>query len=151
MTQEIIRAYLPPDQFALLDIFKLYIPSDFAPGELDDFESHLKEHGDTYFSFEIKGRIIGGIGYQLKAKDSVGQIKWILIHPDYSGKGFGKVAIEHCLTIFKSNPSITKAMVTTSQLAYRFFEKFGFVLKKTENDFWSKGLHLYLLEREMQH
>ncbi len=147
MTKQIIRAYLPSDNMALFDIFKHYIPSDFAPSEIYDFDTYLKEYWSTYFTIEIDGQIAGGIGYQLIDVDTTGQIKWILLHPDYVGKGLGKMAIEHCLAIFKSNLKIQKAIVTTSQLAYRFFEKFGFVLQRTEKDFWGKGLDLYQLEK----
>ena len=34
-------------------------------------------------------------------------------------------------------------------LAYRFFEKFGLVLIKTEKDYWGKGLDLYWMEMEL--
>ncbi len=146
MNKQIIRTYHPSDKVALFDIFKHYIPSDFAPSEIHDFDSYLKEYGSTYFTFEINGQILGGIGYQLIDACTTGQIKWILFHPDHVGKGLGKMAIEHCLTIFKSKPKVKKAIVTTSQLAYRFFEKFGFVLKQTEQNHWGDGLHLYLLE-----
>ena len=149
MTKQIIRAYLPSDKVALFDIFKHYIPSDFAPDEIHDFDSYITEYWSTYFTFEIDGQIIGGIGYQMTDAGTTGQIKWILFHPERVGKGLGKMAIEHCLPIFKSKSEIKKAIVTSSQLAYRFFEKFGFILKKTEQNYWGDGLHLYLLEKEI--
>ena len=33
----------------------------------------------------------------------------------------------------------------TSQVAYRFFEKFGFVLQHTEPKHWAPGLDLYFM------
>ncbi len=145
-----IRKYQTSDQKTLLAIFRHYIPSDFASGEIDDFKQHLKTHGATYFTFELEGKLIGGIGYEMTHADSIGRIKWILFHPDYSGKGYGKLAVEHCLGILRIKPKIKKAVVTTSQLAYRFFQKFGLILEKTEKDFWGKGLDLYLLEKKSE-
>jgi N-acetylglutamate synthase-like GNAT family acetyltransferase len=149
MNKQIIRTYHLSDKVGLFDIFKHYIPSDFAPSEIHDFDSYLKEYWSTYFTIEIDGQIVGSIGYQLIDAETTGQIKWILIHPEYAGKGLGKMAIEHCLTIFKTKPKVKKVIVTTSQLAYQFFEKFGFILKKSEKDFWGKGFDFYLLEKNL--
>jgi ribosomal protein S18 acetylase RimI-like enzyme len=63
-------------------------------------------------------------------------------YPGSSRHGVGTKAVEHCLTILKANPTVEKLVVTTSQLAYKFFSKFGYDLVKTEKDHWGKGLDL---------
>lgn len=144
-----IRRYQSSNQKALVEIFKNYIPSDFAPDEIHDFTNHLANHGHTYFCFEADHRIIGGIGYQLTHDDSIGRIKWILFNPKFAGKGLGSQAVKYCLSELLSKTTASKSVITTSQLAYRFFEKFGFRLLKTEKDFWGKGLDLYQLEMDL--
>jgi ribosomal protein S18 acetylase RimI-like enzyme len=37
-------------------------------------------------------------------------------------------------------------MVRTSQHAWRFFEKMGFELQKTEKNFWAPGFDLYQMK-----
>lgn len=52
--------------------------------------------------------------------------------------------------MLKLNPKIDKLVVTTSQLAFRFIEKFGFDLIQTEKDYWGPGLDLYLMEKQLK-
>jgi ribosomal protein S18 acetylase RimI-like enzyme len=42
---------------------------------------------------------------------------------------------------------VKKLVVRTSQLAYKFFERLGYHLIRTEKDYWGKGLDLYLMEQ----
>ena len=144
-----IRPYTELDKTRLLEIFKLNIPQYFDPKELTDFEEYLNQQSDTYLTIEIKDKIAGGIGYYVQESDQSGRITWVFFDPDYSGKGLGRQAVSHCLTILKSNPKVKKLIVTTSQLAYQFFEKFGYHLVKTEKDYWGKGLDLFLMEQEV--
>jgi ribosomal protein S18 acetylase RimI-like enzyme len=40
-------------------------------------------------------------------------------------------------------------IVRTSQLAYKFYQKVGFELEKTEKDFWAKGFDLYQMKMNL--
>ncbi|WP_103070381.1 GNAT family N-acetyltransferase [Aquimarina sediminis] len=143
-----IRPYDISDKNQLIELFKLNTPKYFDPKELADFKEYLQDHGDTYFIVEYKNQIVGGTGCYIQESNKSGQITWIFFHPGYSGLGLGKKAVEHCLAILKSNPVVEKLVVTTSQLAYGFFEKFGFQLIKTEKDYWGPGLDLYYMEQQ---
>ena len=85
----------------------------------------------------------------IKESDKSVRITCIFFHPNSSGQGLGTKAVEHCLNILKLDPMLEKLVVTTSQLAYKFFDKFGYVLVMTEKDHWEKGLDLYLMERNL--
>tara|TARA_R110000868_G_scaffold4211_6_gene26465 strand:- start:9911 stop:10033 length:123 start_codon:yes stop_codon:yes gene_type:complete len=37
--------------------------------------------------------------------------------------------------------------VTTSQLAYKFFEKFDYSINRIEKNYWGEGLDLYEMEK----
>jgi ribosomal protein S18 acetylase RimI-like enzyme len=141
-----IRPFKKEDAATLIEVFKLNTPQYFDSNEVNDFTDYLASHSDTYLTIEYEGKIAGGTGYYVKESDRSGRITWIFFHPNYSGIGLGRQAVEHCLAILKQNPQVEKLVVTTSQLAYRFFEKFGYGLVKTEKDFWGPGLDLYEME-----
>lgn len=144
-----IRPYRSSDQQALVGILKLNVPKYFDTGEIAEFEEYLKENAHTYLTLECQGKIVGGAGYLITNNNTIGHVRWIFFHPDYAGHGFGGEAMEYCLAAFRSMPTVKKLIVTTSQLAYRFFEKFGLVVIKTEKDYWGKGLDLYWMEMEL--
>ncbi|NOG45856.1 MAG: GNAT family N-acetyltransferase [Calditrichaeota bacterium] len=142
----LIRKYNENDKLELIRIFKRNTPKFFDIKETDDFIEYLDLDGENYFVIEIENKIVGGIGVQIENQHKIGRITWIFFHPDYSGKGLGKFSVEHCLGLFSKNPNIKKVIVTTSQLAYKFFEKFNFIHTNTEKNYWGKGLHLYTME-----
>ncbi|UQD56855.1 GNAT family N-acetyltransferase [Flavobacterium sp. K5-23] len=141
-----IRSYNDSDKDTLIEIFNLNTPQYFDKKEVADFIEYLDNYSDTYLTIEHEDKIVGGTGYYVNYSDNSGRITWIFFHPNYSGFGLGKQAVEHCLTKLKNNPKVEKLVVTTSQLAYNFFEKFGYKLSKIEKDFWGLGLDLYEME-----
>lgn len=145
-----IRPYHFADRAALLNIFKMNTPQYFDPEEAKDFEAYLSDNGDTYLTIENQNKIVGGTGYQITDNGTIGRITWIFFHPDSAGLGLGRQSLEYCMAIFKSMPTVQKLVVTTSQLAYKFFAKFGFHLVKTEKDYWGRGLDLYLMEMALK-
>jgi ribosomal protein S18 acetylase RimI-like enzyme len=142
-----IRAYKKTDKEKLLEVFKLNAPQYFDPKEVQDFDDYLENYPETYFTIEHNGEVVGGTGYYFKEEDNSGRITWIFFHPESAGMGFGRQSVEYCLNIFKQDKRIKKSVVTTSQLAFHFFEKFGYQLIYTEKDHWGEGLDLYLMEK----
>lgn len=142
-----IRKYKQEDKLTLLNIFKLNTPQYFDPSEFADFSNFLEQNPATYFTLEEQNTVIGGFGYSINQIDSSGSITWILIHPDHTGHGYGKLAIDHCHTHLFDNPSVKTLIAKTSQHAYKFFESLGYKLVRTETDYWGKGLDLYLMQQ----
>jgi len=142
-----IRPYQSSDKDQLLQIFQLNIPKYFDPAEIADFREYLETQSDTYLTILQEDTIVGGTGYYIKEDDRSGRITWIFFHPDYTRLGLGRKAVEYCIQQLSSDEKVQKLVVTTSQLAYQFFEKFGFKLLQTEKDHWGPGLDLYLMER----
>ena len=144
-----IRPYKSEDKEFLLDIFKLNTPKYLSPDEIDDLVSYLDENWKTYLTVESENQIIGGAGYQITDDGAIGRITWIFFHPDCVGLGMGRNVVEYCFSLLRKVTSIRKVVVATSQLAYRFFEKFGFQLTRTEKDYWGEELDLYFMEMNL--
>jgi ribosomal protein S18 acetylase RimI-like enzyme len=144
-----IRSFRKSDQEKLIEIFNLNVPEFFDPAELTHFIEYLRTSAETYLTIESEGRIVGGVGYEIRESDRSGRINWIFIHPDFSNLGFGTKGVNHCLMILRSNHNVEILIVRTSQLAYKFFERLGYKVTKTEKDYWGKGLDLYLMTQEI--
>ncbi len=141
-----IRAYNQIDKEKLLEIFKLNTPKYFDKKETEDFKKYLEQNGETYLTIEENNEIVGGTGYYVNESDKSGRITWIFFDPNYSGKGLGRKAVEHCLKLLSNDKRVEKFIVTTSQFAYSFFEKFGYRTIRIEKGYWGKGLDLYEME-----
>ncbi|MGC4034463.1 MAG: GNAT family N-acetyltransferase [Chitinophagaceae bacterium] len=142
-----IRPYKAEDKEQLLNIFKLNTPVYFDVNEVKDFETYLDRYPGTYLTVEHENAIAGGAGYYVKEDDKSGRITWIFFHPHESGQGLGRQVVEYCLEKLKADERVEKLVVTTSQFAFKFFEKFGYQLVRIEKDYWGKGLDLYLMEQ----
>ena len=90
-----IRDYKKSDKEQLLEIFKLNVPTYFDPKELNDFSKYLEHHADTYLTIEYENKIVGGVGYYVPENSKAGEITWIFLHPNATGLGLGKEAVEH--------------------------------------------------------
>ncbi len=144
-----MRPYNNSDKEQLIEIFNLNIPEFFDSKELNEYIGYLEIMGDTYLAIEFESKLIGGVGYEIRESDKSGRINWIFVHPDFSGLGHGKRAVEHCLKILKTDPKVESLIIRTSQHAYKFFEKLGYHIINTEKDYWANGLDLYLMEQRI--
>ncbi len=144
-----IRPYTDHDKKELLRIFQLNIPHYFDQKEIVHFEDYLTKLPNTYLIIEYHGKIAGCAGYLVNEEDRSGRINWIFFHPDFHGLGLGRQLSLYCIHCLKAQADIDKLVVGTSQLVYRFFEKLGYTLLYTEENYWAPGLHLYLMEQQV--
>jgi predicted GNAT family N-acyltransferase len=70
-----------------------------------------------------------------------------MIRADLHKKGLGKLLLEKRLALADVLYPGCPVVVSTSQQAYAFFEKYGFETLRTEEDHWAKGLHLYEMRK----
>ncbi|PIY08403.1 MAG: GNAT family N-acetyltransferase [Flexibacter sp. CG_4_10_14_3_um_filter_32_15] len=156
-----IRFYQNGDKKALIKLIQLNIPTYFDSSEEDEFVEYLENKREDYFVIEDKNtnQIIGcgGINYFFDDKDisrdanngkNLARISWDIIHPSFQGQGIGKKLLLHRINQIKSK-EIQLIIVRTSQLAYKFYQKVGFELEKTEKDFWAKGFDLYQMKMNL--
>ena len=141
-----IRPFEKTDIPDLLKLLKLNIPAAFAQSEYDDYVHYLDSEIEDYFVVDVNGRIIGagGINYNLEKKEAY--LSWDFLHPDWQGRGLGKRLALMRLDLIKTKASINKIVVRTSQMAFKFYEKMGFRLKYTSEDFWAKSYDLFYME-----
>ncbi|WP_079513965.1 GNAT family N-acetyltransferase [Maribacter arcticus] len=75
---------------------------------------------------------------------------WIFFDPNFSGQGLGKQSVEYCLNLLGKDERVEIFIVTTSQLAYKFFEKFDYRIIRIEKNYWGDGLDLYEMEKSKE-
>lgn len=142
----IIRPYQKTtDQNAVIQLLKSNIPQYFAENELEDFEHYLQEEIEQYFVMEIDKTIVGSGGINFENYRSIAKISWDIIAPTYQHKGLGKQLLQYRLAFIRSIPTVKSIRVRTSQLAYTFYEKNGFILKDIHKNYWAKGFDLYTM------
>lgn len=145
-----IRPYRPKDKADLLALIDLLIPEYFAPDEGADYAEYLKKHREDYFVFVKDKKLIGAGGINYFLSDRLARISWDMVHPKHRGQGIGGQITQHRINLLKANLEIDKVVVRSSQFAYTFYQKQGFVLAKIELDYWSKGYDLYQLEMPLR-
>ncbi|CAM1373463.1 Acetyltransferase, gnat family [Tenacibaculum litopenaei] len=138
-----IRLYTPQDQPQLLALIDRLIPSAFAKEERRDFETYLNEGREDYFVYEHEGKLIGsgGINYLKNAKTA--RLSWDLVHPDFHGSGIGSQLVQHRIAHVKKAKQYAILEVRTSQVAFQFYQKFGFQTLQITENYWAEGFDLY--------
>lgn len=129
----------------LIEAFDLNTPTYFDPKEKVDFENFLNQKPTHYYVAEISGSAVGCCGYNIDYDNLTGQISWVLFHPSYQGKGVGKKLVNFCLDKLDESKKLEKYVVRTSQLAFKFFSKFGFKTEFIDENYWGEGLDLYYM------
>ncbi len=138
-----IRHYIQADDNHLLKLLALNTPKYFADNEKEDYASYLANEVEDYYLFEHHGMIIGAGGINYFKDKRKAYLSWDLVHPEHHKKGVGSQIMHHRLNRIKQNIDIDTVVVRTSQLADKYYEKFGFVLINTSKDYWGKGFDLY--------
>lgn len=141
----LIRKYNSEDKSKLINVLELNIPKYFSRSEIKDFEDYLNNEIQQYFVVEFNGEVIGSGGINIENNSKTGKISWDFINPNFQGLGVGKKLLDYRIEILKSMKDIEIISVRTSQLAYKFYQKSGFVLKEIQKDFWAEGLDMYIM------
>ncbi|GAB2560335.1 GNAT family N-acetyltransferase [Spirosoma areae] len=140
-----IRPYRPTDADDLLAVFRKNVPVAFAENEIADYAGFLQTNADPYFVAEHNEQVVGACGWYETRNGEAARICWIFADPDTKGLGVGGALLLHNLTLIRQHSGIQLVESQTSQVAYRFFEKFGFQVQYTKPDVWAPGLDLYFM------
>lgn len=141
-----IRKYTENDRQHVIHLLRLNTPVYFSPSEEKDLIYYLDNHVENFYLIESGRELVGCGGFNFSDDLSVGKISWDIFHPDYQGKGFGSLLTKYRIEKMKEYDHVKTISVRTSQLVYKFYEKFGFELKETVKDYWAEGFDLYRME-----
>ena len=144
----LIREYLPVDKVAVLNLIKLNTPAFFAEEEMEDLSTYLDKEVELYYVLLVDGKIVGCGGINFAENKTIGRISWDMIHPAFQGKSLSKKLLKHRLEVLRSIPTVQKITVRTSQVAYKFYEKQGFVLNEIKKNYWAEGFDMYNMAYE---
>lgn len=140
-----IRPYQPQDKNRLLQLLQLNTPRYFASEEATDFVEYLNHKKEDYFVFEKEDQLVGCAGVNYFPEEKTARLSWDMIHPDMHGKGIGKQLTLHRIAHIRQQKLYSSIVVRTSQLAYLFYQKFGFEVENIEKDYWAEGFDLYVM------
>lgn len=129
-----------------MNLIRLNTPKYFASAEEADLNNYLDRERELYYVLLSDEKIVGCGGINFTDNKTTGKISWDILHPEYQGKSLGSQLLKHRIGKLKSIDSIQKIIVRTSQLAYKFYEKQGFVLNEIKKDYWAKGFDMYSME-----
>ncbi len=146
-----IRKYTQADHDQVIHLLRLNTPAYFSPVEEKELIHYLEVDAGHYYVVETEKEIIGCGGFNLTDDPSVARISWDIFHPDHQGKGLGSLLTKFRIEKIKDEGNIQTIVVRTSQLAYKFYEKFGFELKEIVKDYWAAGFDLYRMEHTTGH
>ena len=133
---------------SLLKIFRQHVPAFFAAHEEKDLILFLDNHAQHFYVCKEDEKVIGCGGHNFDSEDT-GVLSWYMTDADYMGKGVGGLLVQYNLDRLREHRHIKRIRVRTSQLTDKFYEKFGFKLIFTKDDYWGKGLHLYQMEMDI--
>ncbi|TAF34113.1 MAG: GNAT family N-acetyltransferase [Cytophagales bacterium] len=147
MTQSVeIRPYQAQDKASVLELLRLNTPQFFAPEEEADLSFYLDQETELYYVLLYEAKIVGCGGINFDESQTHGKLSWDILHPLYQGRYLGQMLLEYRTEKLKSMPSVQKITVRTSQMAFMFYQKQGFVLLEVIKNYWAMGFDMYHME-----
>ncbi|TKB96771.1 GNAT family N-acetyltransferase [Pedobacter cryophilus] len=145
----IISEYQRINQKEIIELLRYNTPKYFSPNEEKDLIYYLNHHAHHYYVLEVDQLIVGAGGFNLTDDKETAKISWDILHPQYQGKGFGTELTKFRIQKIKEIKSVKTISVRTSQLVYKFYEKFGLETKEIIKDFWDDGFDLYRMDSDI--
>jgi len=140
-----IRPWQVADTEPLLAVFRKNVPTAFGESEVAEYADFLTTCQEPYVVAEHEGRVVGACGHSIRLHEQKAHIVWIFADPALKGLGIGTALMRYNLLAIRQYPEVTELVCRTSQVAYAFFERFGFQLQYTQPDYWVPGLDLYYM------
>jgi len=123
-----MRAYLPVDKAACLEMMESNIPEYFAVAEREDFEAWLDAPQGSYWVAEHDGTVVGCGGVALEHA-ALASLTWLLVAGHLRGQGLGRFLVFYLLKTLPAG--VTHVRLETIPSVAGFFEKQGFRVQST--------------------
>lgn len=138
------RAWREDDRDAGLALFDSNVPQFFAAQERADFIEFIEDLPGPYFvALDADGAAVGCGGYAVHdKKPETAALCWGMIHRAHHGKGWGDALLRHRLDLIAREPVFGSVEIETSQFSRGFFERYGFVQRRTVADGFAPGIDL---------
>lgn len=149
MNDIVIRKHEATDRDRIIELLRLNTPEYFSPNEEADLIDYLDHHADNYYVLLLEGVIQGCGGFNLSEDGETGKLSWDFFHPESQGKCLGSALTRFRIQKIKEIAGIKTVSVRTSQLAYKFYAKFGLELREVVKDYWDVGFDMYRLDRDV--
>ena len=118
------------------------MPIYFAEDEVSLFKKYLQKK-DIHYYLLFEKKIIASGGYGFNKKEKTIDLTWGMVNSHMHKKGYGKILLNYRIKkIAKDFPNINITL-NTSQKTFKFYENFGFQVKKITKNFYRKGLDRY--------
>ncbi len=141
-----IMRYTPQYEAAVLALFRSNIPQYFAPEEENELAEYLRHRAHHHYLItNTENEILASGGFEVRGNSGI--IAWDFVHPQQQRKGLGKLLLNFRLNKLQQYPNVQIVRVRTSQFAFEFYQKSGFILQNIQKDYWAKGFDLYDMEK----
>lgn len=132
----IVRPYKAGDEVGIAEAHRQSIAvlcaKDYTPEQIagwggerikpEKYIDSMTKNGERFFVLEENDMIAGFSGWY-------GQnIQGFYVHPDYTGKGYGRMLFEITEKDFWAHSNKEKCYIDSSLTAYKFYQKMGFML-----------------------
>jgi [ribosomal protein S18]-alanine N-acetyltransferase len=141
-----IRTYQTTDYQACIYILQCNTPEWFHPDEEPEFAYYLKHELEDYFVAELEGVVVGCAGLNTKNDTETIILSWGMVHPAFHQQRIGIALLQHRTAYAREQYKAQTLVVRTSQMAFGFFEKQGFVLQEIKKDYWAPGFDCYEMQ-----
>ncbi len=133
------KHYEACDRDACLSLFNENCPEFFAPNEKADYEEFLDQDYPGYYMVYADDVLAGVFGIMDLGHETF-CISWIMLTRNVQGKGVGSAMMKKALEDARAQKAkiIT---ISTSHLAFKFFEKFGAEIVKRIKHGWGPNMH----------
>jgi len=142
-----IRPYAPPDLESCLAILDRNTPKYFAPKDRLEFSTFLKSPPGPYLVGEGDGMgVIACGGWYIKEADGAAGLAWGMVDPSVQGKGFGRILLAERLQQIRADGRAQVIKLRTTPQVQGFYERSGFIAKRTVADGLGPGFDLVEME-----
>tara|TARA_B100000003_G_C10888356_1_gene354141 strand:- start:537 stop:1010 length:474 start_codon:yes stop_codon:yes gene_type:complete len=126
-----------------VDIIESNTPKYILPIEHLAFKNYLLKKNKTYFVLFNGFNLVACGGYGINDSQTKADLSWGLVHRKNHSQGIGSYLLRFRIENIKKKYPSVNIHLDTSQHTYKFFERFGFKVRKISKDGYGEGLDMY--------